>query len=409
MADGEKPIMPSVSDPIAIIGAGPAGLMAATRLAQAGYAVTLYERMPTPARKLLMAGRGGLNLTHSEPLERFESRYHPSAAPLLAAIRAFPPEALRAFAADLGQPTFIGTSGRVFPESFKASSLLRAWLARLAAMGVRLSSRHHWQGWTPDGALSFTTPEGVREVFAPATILALGGASWPRLGGDGGWMDLLRERGIDVAPFVPANMGLCIGWSQAVGDLAGTPLKRIAVSCDGVTVRGEAMLTPQGLEGGAIYAVSARVREHLVAGARAQIHLDLRPDLSLEALRLKLAAVPERQSLSSRLRKGAGLSPAAARVLREAGPAPGDAAGLAARIKAVPLEVTGTFGLERAISSAGGVRWASLDAQFALRGLPGVFACGEMVDWEAPTGGYLLQACFSTGRAAAEGVMAWLG
>ena len=401
--------MISLNRSLAIIGAGPAGLMAATRLAEAGCPVTVYERMPSPARKLLMAGRGGLNLTHSEPLDVFLSRYQPAAPALLAAVRAFPPaDALRAFAQDLGEPTFVGTSGRVFPTSFKASPLLRAWLARLAAAGVELKTRHTWQGWTADGALRFATPDGEEAARPAATLLALGGASWPRLGSDGGWAPMLRARGVTVAPFRPANMGVLIGWSEPMLRFAGTPLKRIALSCGAARVRGEAMVTATGLEGGAVYALSAAMRAALDTSGTAELTVDLRPDLDVGQLARKLEAVPERYSLSNRLRKGGGLSPVAASLVREAGLLPGGAPALAARIKAVPLAMTGTCGLERAISSAGGIAWEGLDADFMLRAMPGVFACGEMLDWEAPTGGYLLQACFATGLAAAEGILAHL-
>lgn len=395
--------------PVAIVGAGPAGLMAASRLAAAGCAVSVYERLPSPARKLLMAGRGGLNLTHSEPLDLFLSRYAPQAPALMAAVRAFPPSALRAFAQDLGEATFVGSSGRVFPESFKASPLLRAWLGRLAAEGVQLKTRHFWRGWAPDGALRLSTAEGEEDIRPAATLLALGGASWPRLGSDGGWVPLLRERGVSVEPFRPANMGVLIGWSAPMLRFAGAPLKRIALSCGAVRVRGEAVVTAGGLEGGAVYALSAAVRAALEGGAPAQMSVDLRPDLDAHQLARKLELVPERYSLANRLRKGAGLSPVAASLLREAGPLPPSVQALAARIKDVPLVVTGTSGLERAISSAGGISWDGLDSHFMLKAVPGVFACGEMLDWEAPTGGYLLQACFATGLAAAEGILAHLG
>ncbi|QTL02997.1 TIGR03862 family flavoprotein [Aquabacter sp. L1I39] len=400
--------MTSFSTPVAIVGAGPAGLMAATRLAAAGCAVSIYERLPSPARKLLMAGRGGLNLTHSEPLDLFLSRYAPQAPALIEAVRAFPPSDLRAVVEDLGEPTFVGSSGRVFPKSFKASPLLRAWLARLAAQGVVLKTRHAWEGWAADGALRFATPDGVEEVRPAATLLALGGASWPRLGSDGGWVPLLQARGVPVLPFRPANMGVVLDWSAPMQRFAGAPLKRIALSCGALRVRGEAVITSTGLEGGAVYALSAAVRTALEAGGPAQITVDLRPDLDVAQLAAKLEAVPERYSLANRLRKGAGLSPVAACLLREAGALPPGASALAARIKAVPIAVTGTCGLERAISSAGGIAWDGVDDRFMLRAVPGVFACGEMLDWEAPTGGYLLQACFATGLAAAEGVLAHL-
>ncbi|MFG1391805.1 BaiN/RdsA family NAD(P)/FAD-dependent oxidoreductase [Xanthobacter agilis] len=399
-----------VSTPIAIIGAGPAGLMAAELLSAAGAAVSVFERMPSPARKFLMAGRGGLNLTHGEALPRFLSRYGAAAGRLEPALAAFTPDDLRAWAEGLGEPTFVGTSGRVFPRSFKASPLLRAWLRRLAGQGVMLHTRHHWQGWDGAGRLRFATPDGDVMVAPAATLLALGGASWPRLGADGGWAALLRARGVEVHDFRPANMGVKIAWSELFrARFAGVPLKRIAVTCGSAQVRGEAVVTETGLEGGAIYAVSGPVREALAAGG-ATLHIDLRPDLDTTALAARLAAAPAKLSFANLLRKAAGLSPAAAGVLREAmgGTRPADAGALARLIKAAPLAVIGTGDLSRAISSAGGIAWDAVDADFQLRPVPGVFVAGEMLDWEAPTGGYLLQACLSTGRAAAGGIRARL-
>lgn len=395
---------------VAVIGAGPAGLMAASCLAQAGVSVELFDRMPSPARKFLMAGRGGLNLTHSEPLERFLARYGSAAGRLAPAIRAFPPDALRAFAEGLGEETFVGSSGRVFPKSFKASPMLRAWLRRLAAAGVTLSARHHWTGWDADGALTFETPEGPRAVRVDATVLALGGASWPRLGADGGWRAILQRVGVAVAPFAPANMGVRLDWSAyLVPRFAGTPLKRVALACGEDHVRGEAVITQQGLEGGAIYALSRQIREAVERQGQANLVMDLRPDLSLDVLAQRLAAAPARLSFSERLRKAAGLAPVQIALLREGMNArPAEAAALARRIKALPLTVTGVCGLERAISSAGGLAWDEVGPDYALKARPDVFVCGEMLDWEAPTGGYLLQACFSTAVAAAEGVKARL-
>lgn len=407
----------SASDPqaprppvVAIIGAGPAGLMAADRLVAAGLSPILFDRMPAPARKFLMAGRGGLNLTHGEPLEVFLTRYGRAAERLAPAIRAFPPDAVRAFAQELGEPTFTGTSGRVFPQSFKASPLLRAWLRRLGAGGATLRLRHHWRGWTAEGLLAFDTSDGAVRVVADATILALGGASWPRLGADGGWAPVLAARGWPVAPFAPANMGVRLDWSEPMRTrFAGTPVKRIALTCEGVRVRGEAVVTAEGLEGGAVYALSSRIRDAVAREGHALITLDLRPDLDVAALAARLQAAPPRLSLAETLRKAGGLSPVQANLLREGmGARPASATALAQLIKAVPLTVTGVCGLERAISSAGGLDWSQVDADYAVRGAEGVFACGEMLDWEAPTGGYLLQACLSTGWAAAEGVRAYL-
>ncbi len=386
--------------PVAVIGAGPAGLMAAECLAQAGIAVEVYDRMPSVGRKFQLAGRGGLNLTHSEPLNRFLERYGPARSALAPAIEAFPPDALRAWCAGLGHETFVGSSGRVFPRSFKATPLLRAWLGRLAGLGVRFHTGHRWSGWDDVGALRFTTAAGEVLVHPAATVLALGGASWPRLGSDGGWAELLRARGAVVNPFRPANCGFMHPWSPVFrARFAGEPLKRIAATFGGVTVRGEAMLTEDGIEGGVIYALSRPLRDAIDAEGSATLLLDLRPDLDAAALAQRLGG--HGQSLANALRKG-GLTPAAAGLVREV-----DAAGtLSERVKALPLLLTGTRPIERAISSAGGIVLAEVDPGFELRRLPGVYAVGEMLDWEAPTGGYLLQAAFSTGLAAARAVCA---
>lgn len=398
---------------IAIVGAGPAGLAAAEVLSAAGFRVALYDRMPSAARKFLMAGRGGLNLTHSEPAEPFLARYGTAADRLSPALAAFPPQALRAWAAGLGEATFVGSSGRVFPKSFKASPLLRAWLGRLAANGVAFHPRHDWRGFDAAGALRFETPDGQAEVRADAVILALGGASWPRLGADGTFVPLLRALGIRVADFKPANMGVAVAWSAVFRQkFAGTPLKRIALTFNGTTVKGEAMVSTAGLEGGAVYALSAALREALADGP-ATLLLDLRPDLDAATLAKRLAGGPGSASLSTFLRKAAGLAPVAVGLIREAiGPGRPDAAALARLIKALPLTVTGHAGLERAISSAGGIDWACVGPDFSLPGLPPhlppLFVAGEMLDWEAPTGGYLLQAVIATGRAAGAGAIARL-
>jgi len=373
--------------------------MAAEAAAQSGAAVVVADHMPSPARKLLIAGRGGLNLTHSEALQSFLARYGTAQVPLAPHIRAFPPEALISWAEALGQPCFIGSSGRVFPRAMKASPLLRAWMARLGALGVQLMPRHRWLGFTPDGAARFATPDGEKPIKAQSIILALGGASWPKLGSDGAWPALLP--GLATRPFAPANMGFRIAWSDHLRQrFAGTPLKRIALSFGGVTQRGEAMITEAGIEGGAVYALSAALRDALVDQQNITLNLDLRPDISLADLTARLAGRRGSLSLSNHLRRNAGLAPVAIALVQEAlkrAEAPHD---LARLIKALPLELTGCFPIARAISSAGGLCWPELDENLMLRRYPGVFACGEMLDWEAPTGGYLLQACFSTGRAA---------
>lgn len=389
---------------LAIIGAGPAALMAAEILASAGHGVAIYDRMPSPARKLLIAGRGGLNLTHSEPLDTFLTRYGAAAPWLEPAIRTFPPEALRAWCEGLGEETFVGSSGRVFPRRMKAVSLLRAWLRRLQARGVQYHARHQWLGWQ-EGALRFATPQGAMSVAADATLLALGGASWPRLGSDGGWVPILQNEGITVAPLLPANGGFTCAWSDYFRTrFAGQPLKGLAMTHRDTTRLGEAMITDHGIEGGVVYALSADLRDALTEAGTTTVTLDLRPTMTLEQLRRKLG-VRGSKSLSSYLR-AAGFSALDVALLHET--TPDLDIDLAARLKAVPLTLTGTTGIARAISSAGGIRRDALDAHFMLHARPGTFAAGEMLDWEAPTGGYLLQACFSTAVAAARGMQAYL-
>ncbi len=397
---------------IAVIGGGPAGLMAADVLSARGLKVTLFERMPSPARKLLLAGRGGLNLTHSEDAARFLTRYGAAAAHLKKAIEDFSPADLRAFSERLGQPTFVGSSGRVFPQAMKASPLLRAWLRRLAGAGVVFALRHCWRGWDGEGRLVFETPEGTKIVAADATVLALGGASWPRLGSDGGWVAILREVGIHITPLRPANCGFRAAWSARFAErFAGAPLKRIALIFDGQSVRGEAIVTREGIEGGAVYALSAPLRDALAQAAETVLQIDLRPDLSKETLAQRLAAPRGKQSMANVLRKAGGLSPVAIGLVNEATQGRAgqlSAHDLAALIKAVPVRLTATTPIERAISTAGGIAFKELDAHFMLRRRPGIFAAGEMLDWEAPTGGYLLQASFATGAVAARGVLHYL-
>ena len=360
-----------------IIGAGPAGLMAAEVLGLAGHKVTIHDHMPSPARKFLLAGRGGLNLTHSEPLDQFLERYGEAKAFLEPAIRAFPPDALIAWANGLGIETFVGSSGRVFPKQMKASPLLRAWLRRLEGLGVKLVARSRWEGF--DG-----TP----------TILSLGGASWPHLGSDAAWVPLFQQKGITVHPFKPANSRFLVHWSPVFREkFAGTPVKNVAITYAGKRVRGELMISQEGIEGGAIYALSKGLREK----PGHPLVIDFRPDLTEEVLAQRLAKPRGKDSLSNFLRKAAGLSPVAINLLRETGTAP-DARG----IKAMELKLERPAGITRAISSAGGVAREELDEGFQLRKVPLTYCVGEMLDWEAPTGGYLLQACFSTGVMAAR-------
>ncbi len=397
---------------VCVIGAGPAGLMAAETAARGGARVVVYDRMAAVGRKFLLAGRGGLNLTHSENLAAFLSRYHPPDEKLRRAIEAFSPVDLRAWCEELGQPTFVGTSGRVFPKAMKASPLLRAWLRRLDALGVRLVLRHRWRGWNDEGHLIFEANDGTEATAsADATVLALGGASWPRLGSDGGWSDILRDTGVGLTPLRPANCGFLVSWSTVFRDrFAGTPLKRIGLSFEGDAVRGEAMVTREGLEGGAIYALSRVLREVMQKTGEAVLTIDLRPDVEQDTLRARLAAPRGKQSLSNFLRKAAGLLPVAIGLLHETGKgvvATMDASELSALIKALPLRLAGTGAIGQAISTAGGVAFDEIDERFMLRRKPGVFVAGEMLDWEAPTGGYLLQGCFATGLAAGKGALAY--
>ncbi len=389
--------------------------MAAEVAARGGARVTVYDAMPSAGRKLLMAGRGGLNLTHSEPLAKFLSRYGPATSHLAPTIQAFSPDDLRGWSEALGQPTFVGSSGRVFPQSFKASPLLRAWLRRLDTMGVKFVLRHRWIGWDDDGCLLFDTPAGQVAIAAAGVVLALGGASWPRLGSDGGWVQLLERRGVAIARLRPANCGFTVGWSDVFKDrFAGQPLKTVELSSGGQAVRGEAVITRDGIEGGAIYALSAALRDEIIASGKSVLRVALRPDLDADRLAARLAAPRGKQSFSTFLRKAAGLNPVAIGLLQETAKASNVAlvtlspAELAAWINNVALILTGVAPLAKAISTAGGIALTQLDDNYMLRRLPGVFVAGEMLDWEAPTGGYLLQASFATGAAAGRGVLEWL-
>lgn len=389
--------------------------MAAEVLAQGGGSVTVYDAMPSAGRKFLMAGRGGLNLTHSEPLPDFLARYREAMSHLRAAVAAFPPDALRDWSAALGQLTFVGSSGRVFPKTFKASPLLRAWLRRLDATGVQFAFRHRWTGWDAEGRLEFQTPDGALAIAPNATVLALGGASWPRLGSDGAWVDCLAAKGVTVSKLRPANSGFAVAWSDVFRDrFQGQPLKGVALTVGAHTVRGEAMITRGGIEGGAIYALSAELREAVLGIGQARLTIALRPDLDAAALTSRLSGTRGKQSLANFLRKAAQLSPVGIGLMQEAAIASGRSlaslspAELAHLVNAIPVQLTGVAPIDRAISTAGGIAFDELDDNFMLRKLPGVFAAGEMLDWEASTGGYLLQASFATGAAAGRGVLRWL-
>lgn len=401
---------------IVIIGGGPAGLITAEYLAQAlgdSARIDIYERKTTPARKFLMAGRGGLNITHSEPLPGFMTRYGAAQDWLKPLIARFTPDDLRAWCAGLGQETFVGSSGRVFPQAMKASPLLRAWRQRLEDMGVRLHTDHDWRGFTPDGGVLVHDVKAAQDktVHADAVLLALGGGSWSKLGSDGSWVDVLAARGVGIAPLLPANAGFALTWSPYLRDrFAGQPLKPVALSHAGQCVQGEAMITHSGIEGGAVYALSAVLRDSILRDGYADLQVDLRPNITAGDLAHKLDAPRKGLSLGNFLRRTLNLSPLAVALLNETTPdlAQLSPADLAARIKAAPLRLTGMMEIDRAISSAGGILRDEIDANMMLVKMPGVFAAGEMIDWEAPTGGYLLQATFATGVAAAQGIVTYL-
>ncbi|MBB1249436.1 TIGR03862 family flavoprotein [Rhizobium sp. G21] len=395
---------------IAIIGGGPAGLMAAEKLAELGHAVTVYEAMPTVARKFLLAGKSGLNLTHAEAYERFVDRYGAAAKRLRAALDAFPPEALRRWADALGAETFVGTSGRVFPKAMKASPLLRAWLGRLAGLGVDIRTRHRWAGFDGD-RLRIASPKGEISLLPAATLLALGGASWPRLGSDAAWVPWLAMRGVEIRPIRPANCGFDVDWSASFrARYAGAPLKSVELSSEGGTSRGEFVVSTHGVEGSLVYGHSAAVRDALENGSPGPLTIDLQPDRTLDRLQNDLARQPPKASFSNRLRKGAALDGVKAALLREvaADIARETPEAISRLIKRLPLPVLRPRPLAEAISTAGGVAWSELDENFMVKRAPGLFVAGEMIDWEAPTGGYLLSACFASGARAAAGIDSWL-
>ena len=410
---------------VAIIGGGPAGLMAAEVLLQGGAQVDLYDAMPSVGRKFLLAGKGGLNLTHSEPMDAFITRYGVQADAVASWLQAFSPQQLRDWVAGLGISTFVGSSGRVFPAEMKAAPLLRAWLHRLRGQGLRLHMRHRWLGWQPDDAatvLRFEVPDGQTEVQADAVLLALGGASWPQLGSDGRWWPWLADRGVALAPLLPANCGFDVGWSGYFAQrFAGTPVKSVRLRLDEgagppFDRQGEFVITAGGVEGSLIYAASARLRDAIARHGTATAWLDLQPGRSQAQLASALAKGRAARSLPNHLKEHAGLDGVKAALLRERWSADElarrvaqDPAGLAAELKAWPLNLRAARPVAEAISTAGGVALSALDAGLMLQALPGVFCAGEMVDWEAPTGGYLLSASMASGRVAAAGALAWLG
>lgn len=397
---------------VAVIGGGPAGLMAAEVLASAGASVDLYDAMASVGRKFLLAGKGGMNITHSESYEQFVGRYGVRSAEVRSWLDQFTPANLREWIHGLGVDTFVGSSGRVFPTDMKAAPLLRAWLHRLRESGVRFHMRHRWTGWDEQGALAFDTPDGPASVRADASILALGGASWPRLGSDGAWMPLLAQRGVDAAPLVPSNCGFDVAWSEYFSSRhAGEPLITVAIEVEGGDYRrGQFVVTATGIEGSLVYTLSAQLRDQIAEHGKATIWLDLCPDHTAERVLEEVARPRGSRSMSSHLQGRLGIRGVKAGLLRECLPkdAFADPQELARAIKRLPLVLERTRPVEEAISSGGGIRFEALEGQM-LQALPGVFVAGEMIDWEAPTGGYLLSACFASGRAAGRAALNWIG
>jgi uncharacterized flavoprotein (TIGR03862 family) len=396
---------------IAIIGGGPAGLMAAETLSATCHAVTVYEAMPTVARKFLLAGKSGLNITHSEDYARFANRFGAASAHLRMALDAFTPADIRRWAEGLGTETFTGSSGRVFPKVMKASPLLRAWIARLESRGVTILKRHRWVGFEGQDFV-FDTVEGRKTIRPDAAMLALGGASWPRLGSDAAWVPWLREKDIAISAFRPANCGFDVNWSAAFRErFAGVPLKSVTAKSTTGTLPGEFVISQHGIEGSLVYAHSEALRDEVSSGRPAMLIVDLAPGRTFERLVKDLEKQDRKASLSNRLRKGAGLDPAKAALVREcASPADfSDPRRLAATIKSLAIPLVRPRPIAEAISSAGGIAFDAVDERYMLRAMPGLFVAGEMLDWEAPTGGYLLTACLATGKSAASGMIEWLG
>lgn len=398
---------------VAIIGGGPAGLMAAEVLSQAGVRVDLYDGMPSVGRKFLLAGVGGMNITHSEAYPAFLSRYAERAPQIAPLLRAFDADALCRWIHELGIETFIGSSGRVFPTDMKAAPLLRAWLKRLRDSGVVIHTRHRWLGWDAQGALRIASPDGEITVKTDATLLALGGGSWSRLGSDGAWMLPLEQKGVGLAPLQPSNCGFEVqAWSEfLVSKFAGAPLKNVAIGLnDDIPRLGECVITATGVEGSLIYALSAPIREAINTQGAATVHIDLLPGRPVDKLQAALSKPRGSRSMAKHLHSQVGIDGVKAALLRELTDAAtfADPALLARAIKALPLTLVKPRPLDEAISSAGGVTFEALDERLMLKALPGVFCAGEMLDWEAPTGGYLLTGCFASGRAAGLGVVQWL-
>ncbi|WP_394237936.1 TIGR03862 family flavoprotein [Pseudomonas anguilliseptica] len=405
--------LPKPAPRVAIIGGGPAGLMAAEVLAQGGVQVDLYDGMPSVGRKFLLAGVGGMNITHSEAKPAFVARYGARQAEVAELLQDFDADALCAWIHGLGIDTFVGTSGRVFPTDMKAAPLLRAWLKRLRELGVQIHTRHRWQGWDNQGALRITSPCGEHRVNTDATLLALGGASWARLGSDGAWVSLLQDRGVTIAPLQASNCGFDVSaWSPFLRDkFAGAPLKNVSLSLAGAAPRmGECVLTASGIEGSLVYALSAAIRQSINQHGSATVHLDLLPQTPLSKLQAALSKPRGSQSMAKHLHRQAGIDGVKAALLRELASAAAfnDPAQLASAIKTLPITLVRPRPLDEAISTAGGVPFEQLDGQLMLKALPGTFCAGEMLDWEAPTGGYLLTACFASGRCAALGMLEWL-